>query len=89
MSLLFLEAPKELKVCLLIIVVLGGLLRVEVLMLREELALARGSGLDLEDVKVWIHLFVTWMRVLIFFSLRRFQLSRHRRCTCLVGVLNS
>ena len=90
MSLLFLEAPKELKVCLLSIVVLGGLLWVEVLMLREELALASRSGPDFEDIKVWIHVFVTWMRVLIFFSLWRFQLSRHRRCgSILAGVLHS
>jgi hypothetical protein len=69
MSLLFFEAPKELKVGLLIIVMLAGVLRVEVLMLREELALAGGSGPDLKEVKVWIHLFVTWMRMHIFFSL--------------------
>jgi hypothetical protein len=90
MSLLFLEAPKELKICLLIIVVLAGVLRVEVLMLREELALASGSGPDLKDVKVWIHLFVTWMRVQIFFSLWRYQRGRDRRCaSVLAGVLHS
>ena len=90
MSLLFFEASKELKVCLLIVVVLGGLLRVEVLMLREELALAGGSGPDLKDVKVRIHLFVTWMSVQIFFSLWRYQRGRHRRCaSVLAGVLHS
>ena len=90
MSLLFFEAPKELKVCLLIIVVLAGVVRVEELMLREELALASGSGSDLKNVKVWIHLFVTWMREQIFFSLRSYQRGRHRRCaSVLAGVLHS
>jgi hypothetical protein len=73
MSLLLFEAPEEVKVCLLIVVVLVGILRVDVLMLGEELALAGGSGTGLEDVKVWVILFVTWMSMQNLFRLWSFQ----------------
>ena len=63
MSLLLFEAPEEVKVCLLIIVVLEGIFWVEVLMLGEELALAGGSRTGLKDVKVRVIFFVTWMSV--------------------------
>ena len=62
-SLLLFEAPEEVKVCLLVIGVLMGILRVEVLMLGEELALPGGPGSGLEDVKVRVNLFVTWMSI--------------------------
>jgi hypothetical protein len=61
MSLLLFEAPEEVKICLLVIVVLARVLRVEVLMLGEEQALAGGSRTGLKDVKLRVIFFVTWM----------------------------
>lgn len=76
MSLLLFEAPEEVKVCLLVIVVLARPLRVEVLMLGEELALASGSGPGFENVKVWVLLFITLMSLLNYFRLWSFLSGR-------------